>query len=280
MSGFIKKRKRKKKYDRHKRRVEQITSRFDAPVYSSRACLDRKWKSNIVAGKTGHKRDYEPVVVTAAWRLTERDCFRSPVRSNTKRLAGFYLYFPRITGILRGCRGCPLVCVPFASAQSARYVYTRIYSNAFSISRIALTDREASLITSDRSIRLEKRKKKKQRKIAYCRPCSNFYAPSNGGEKPKVVIAAFRSPSMKYLDTPKCKRPCSFVLLLQKPSFRFVEYIVKLSYIYKEIAYFKNYQSPFYQTNDSSNAHTSAVIPSTCISTINYTFFNYTFLCY
>lgn len=37
--------------------------------------------------------------------------------------------------------------VSFATHRAIRYVYTRIYSNAFSISRIALTDREASLNT-------------------------------------------------------------------------------------------------------------------------------------
>lgn len=67
-------------------------------------------------------------------------------RSNTKRLAGFYLYFPRIGGILRAM--FRWFGVSFATHRATRYVYTRIYSNAFSISRIALTDREASLNTA------------------------------------------------------------------------------------------------------------------------------------
>lgn len=78
-------------------------------------------------------------------RLTKRDCFRwrEAIRNDW---LWFYLYFPRIGGILRAM--FRWFGVSFATHRATRYVYTRIYSNAFSISRIALTDREASLNTA------------------------------------------------------------------------------------------------------------------------------------
>lgn len=68
-------------------------------------------------------------------------------RSNTKRLAGSICIFLGSVEFYGLCfagsvyRSC-------TTHRAIRYVYTRIYSNAFSISRIALTDREASLNTA------------------------------------------------------------------------------------------------------------------------------------
>lgn len=114
-------------------------------------------------------------------RLTK--CVVSGGAKQYETIGWFYLYFPRIGRILRAM--FRWFGVSFATHRAIRYVYTRIYSNAFSISRIALTDREASLntaIISPPPLSLSPLTIGKNRCV-YCRPCSNFYAffPSSTG---------------------------------------------------------------------------------------------------
>lgn len=109
------------------------------------------WKRS--AEISGYKACYTRLWVLSVTteRLTERDCFRSFCRAIQNDW--LTLYFRRITGILRA----PFHCI--VAQCMVHYVYTQIYSNAFPISRTALTERESFIEWSDplyreKSIRL------------------------------------------------------------------------------------------------------------------------------